>query len=126
MDPIITTAIVAALADLSKDAIKDGYNALKAALKQKFGDKSDLVDAVDKLEKKPDSEGRKAMLQEEIDAAKVSDNPDIIRLAQDLLDKIKEQPGGQQIINQTQTNIVRGVNVGGNFEFKPVQEGGSK
>ncbi len=123
---LITTAILAALADLSKDAIKDGYNALKAALKKKFGSKSDLVDAVDKLEKKPDSEGRKATLQEEVEIAKVNDDPNIIRLAQDLLDKIKEQPGGQQIINQTQTNTVSGVNVGGDFEFKPVQEGGSK
>ena len=126
MDPI-TTAIVAALvSDLSKDAIRDCYGTLKASLKKKFGDQSDLVDAVDKLEKKPDSEGRKAILQEEFDIAKVNDDPDLIRLAQDLLDKIKEQPGGQQIINQTQTNEVSGVNVGGNFEFKPVQEGGSK
>ncbi len=124
MDPI-TTAIVAALANLSKDAIGDCYGTLKAALKKKFGSESDLVDAVDKLENKPDSEGRKATLQEEVEIAKVNDNPDIIRLAQDLLDKIKEQPGGQQIINQTQTNTVSGVTVGGNFEFKPVQEGGS-
>ncbi len=63
MDPI-TTAIVAALAALSKDAIKDSYNALKSALKKKFGSESDLVDAVDKLEKKPDSEGRKSMVQD--------------------------------------------------------------
>ncbi len=125
MDPI-TTAIVAALADLSKDAIKDGYNALKAALKKKFGSESDLVDAVDKLEKKPDSEGRKATLQEEVEIAKVNDDSEISLLAQDLVDKIKDQPGGQQRINQTQTNTVSGVIVGGNFEFKPVQEGGSK
>ncbi len=123
---LITTAIVGALANLSKDAIQDGYGALKTALKKKFGSESDLVDAVDKLEKKPDSEGRKATLQEEVEIAKVNDDPDIIRLAQDLLDKIKEQPGGQQIINQTQTNEVSGVTVGGNFEFKPVQEGVSK
>ena len=125
MDPI-TTAIIAALANLSKDAIKDGYGALKAALKKKFGSDSDLVDAVGALEKKPDSEARKAMLQEEVAIAKVNDNSDISQLAQDLLDKIKEQPEGEQIINQTQTNTVSGVNVGGNFEFKPVQEGGSK
>ena len=36
----ITTAIVAALAGLSKDAIKDSYNALKSALKKKFTRKS--------------------------------------------------------------------------------------
>ncbi len=125
MEPI-TGAIIAALANLSKDAIKDGYGALKVALQKKFGDQSDLVDAVDKLEKKPDSEGRKAILQEEFEIAKVNDDPELIRLAQDLLDKIKEQPGGQQMIDQTQTNTVSGVNVGGNFNFAPVQDGGSK
>jgi hypothetical protein len=122
MDPI-TTAIVAALANLSQDACKDGYVALKDALKKKFGDKSDLVDAVDKLEKKPDSEARKATVQEEVEIAKVNDDPDILKLVQDLLDKIKQQPGGREIINQTQTNTVSGVNVGGDFNFAPVQEG---
>ena len=125
MDPI-TTAIIAALANLSKDAIKDGYNALKAALKKKFGSESDLVDAVEGLEKKPDSKARQAMLQEEVAVVKANKDSDIIRLSQDLLNKIQEQPGGQNIINQTQNNTVSGVNVGGNFEFKPVQEGGSK
>ncbi|MBE9037578.1 hypothetical protein [aff. Roholtiella sp. LEGE 12411] len=120
---IITTAIVAALANLSKEAIKDSYNALKAALKKKFGSESELVDAVDKLEKKPDSEARKAIVQEEVEVAKVNNDPSLLQLAQNLLDKIKEQPEGQEIINQTQTNTVSGVKVGGNFEFKPVQEG---
>ena len=104
MDPI-TIAIVVAQANLSKDVIKDSYDALKADFKKKFGEESDLVDAVDKLEKKPDSEGRKATLQEEVEIAKVNDDPDIIRLAQDLLDKLKEQPGGQQVITQTISNV---------------------
>ena len=123
MDPIITTAIVAALANLSKDVIKDSYGALKAGLKKKFGEESDLIEAVDKLEKKPDSEARKSMVQEEVDIAKANNDPEILKLAQDLLNKIKEQPGGQESINQTQTNMVSDVNVGGNFEFKPVQTG---
>ena len=125
MDPI-TTAIVGALANLSQDAIKDAYGTLKAALKKKFGSESDLVDAVDKLEKKPDSEARKATVREEVEITKLNDDPKIIWLAQDLLDKIKEQPDGRQIINQTQTNEVSSVTVGGDFEFNPVQEGGSK
>ena len=126
MTNTITQAIVDGLANLGQDAIKDGYSALKGVLQKKFGDKSDLVDAVDKLEKKPDSEGRKAILQEEFEIAKVNDDPDVIRLAQDLLDKIKEQPGGQQTINQTQSNTVSGVNIGGNFDFNTVQQGGTK
>lgn len=123
MDPITTAIVTAVGTGLVKDVITDSYNSLKAALKKKFGDKSDLVGAVEQLEKKPDSEARKATVQEEVETAKANDAPDVVKLAQDLLDKIKEQPGGQEIINQTQTNTVSGVNVGGNFEFKPVQEG---
>ncbi|CBN54495.1 MULTISPECIES: hypothetical protein [Kamptonema] len=120
----ITTAIVTGLAiPVAKDAIADAYAALKAALNKKFGAQSDVVNAVEQLEKKPDSEGRKATLQEEVENAKVNDDPEIVKLAQDLLSKLKEQPGGQEIITQTQTNTVSGVTVGGNFEFKPVQEG---
>jgi hypothetical protein len=36
---VITTAIIAALAALSKDAIADSYNALKSALKNKSAKK---------------------------------------------------------------------------------------
>lgn len=122
MDPI-TTAIVAAIAAVSSSAIKDGYSALKGLLKKKFGENSDLVEAVNKLEAKPQSEARKATVQEEVGTAKASDDPEIVRLAQDLLDKIKEQPGGQQIINQIQTNTASGNTVSGDFNFSPVQEG---
>ena len=94
MDPI-TTAIIEALADLSKDAVKHGYNALKSTLKKKFGQDSDLVDAVDKLEKNSYSKGRKATLQEEIEAVNAHQDPEIIRLAQALLDEIQEQSPAQ-------------------------------
>ncbi|WP_449420597.1 hypothetical protein [Phormidium nigroviride] len=123
MDPITTAFVTTLTIPVAKDIITDGYQALKAALKKKFGSESDLVDAIEKLEKKPDSEARKAAVQEEVETAKVNDDPEIVKLAQDLLNQLKEQPGGQDIINQTQTNTVSGVNVGGDFEFKPVQEG---
>jgi hypothetical protein len=127
MDPI-TTAIVAALAkSLSQDVCKDSYVALKDALKKKFGHQSDLVDAVDKLEKNPDSEGRKTILQEEVEISKVNDDPDIRKLVQDLQDlidqinKTKEQ-SRQPIIDQTQTNTISHVDAEGNIIFKPVQD----
>lgn len=102
---IITTAIIAALAGLSKDAINDSYKALKSALKQKFGSKSDVVDAVEGLEKKPDSKGRQTTLQEEIESSQVNEDSEIVQLAQDLLDKVEEQPQGKQIIQQTVSNV---------------------
>ncbi len=104
MDPI-TTAIMAALANLTKDAVKDCYEGLKGKLKKKFGEKSDLVEAVDKLEKKPDSEARKGMLQEEIEAAKAHKDTEIIQLAQVLLDKIKEQSSGQKNIDTRDIDV---------------------
>lgn len=95
MDPI-TTAIIAALANLSQDAIKDSYQALKGACKKKFGETSDLVEAVEKLEKKPDSKGRKGTLQEEIQAVNAHQDPEIIQLTQALLDKIQEESPAQK------------------------------
>ena len=123
MDPITTAIVTAVGTGLAQEVIKDSYQALKAALNKKFGSESDVIDAVEKLEKKPDSEARKAAVQEEFEIAKVNDDPDLLKLAQDLLDKIKKQPGGQEIINQTQTNTASGNSVGGNFHFAPVQEG---
>lgn len=123
MDPIITTAIVTALANLSKEAIKDSYGALKAALQNKFGEKKDLVDAVNKLEEQPDSKARKALLEEEVDKAKVNDDPEILKLAQALLDKIKEQPGGQQVITQTISHVKYAATSGsGNASISSITE----
>ena len=104
MDPI-TTAIVAAIAAVGSNAITDSYLALKALLKKKFGEKSDLVEAVNKLEAKPQSEARKATVQEEVEAVKANDDPEIVQLAQSLLEKLKEYPEGQQVINQTISNV---------------------
>ena len=91
IDPI-TTAFVTALAiPMAKDVIKDGYEALKKALKNKFGEESDVVNAVEQLEKKPDSEGRKAILQEEIENAKIYNDPQMVKLAEELLKQIEPE-----------------------------------
>ena len=118
MDPI-TTAIIAALANLSQDAIKDSYNALKAACKKKFGETSDLAEAVEKLEKKPDSKGRQGTLNEEIEAVNAHQDTEIIDLAQALLEKIKEQSPAQK--NITMGNVTatgEGSAAIGNLEVK--------
>jgi beta-phosphoglucomutase-like phosphatase (HAD superfamily) len=123
MDPITTAFVTALAVPVSKDIITDGYKALKAALKKKFGEGSDVVDAVEKLEKKPDSEARKAAVQEEVATAKVSDDPEIVKLAQDLLSQLKEQPGGQQIINQHINNVKYAATSGsGNASISGITE----
>ena len=103
MEPI-TTAIIAALAKLAEPAVKDAYDGLKTLLINKFGKNSELVEAVEKVEAKPDSLGRQTMLQEEVLVAKVEQDPEILKAAEVLIEQIKAQPGGQQVThNVTQT-----------------------
>jgi len=107
MDPIML-ALTSALGNLGVTAINDAYQALKAALQKKYGVESDLVDAVNKLEKKPESESRKGVLEEEIKATDISDDEEILKLAQALLEQVKSHPGGERTIQQIINQSVKG------------------
>jgi Het-E N-terminal domain len=103
MDPI-TTAIVAALStgaisgltEVTKTAIGDAYGRLKELLSRKFGNDSDVLHAVEQVETKPDSAGRKTTMQEEIAAVKADQDQDVLQAAQALLQLIHALPGGEQ------------------------------
>ena len=102
MDPI-TTAIVTALLDgvasgstkVGQQAISDAYQAFKDLLKKKHEGKQ-LLKAVEDLETKPDSAGRKATLQEEVTAAKADRDPEILEAAQTLVKLLNDSPSGGQ------------------------------
>jgi hypothetical protein len=109
---LIYSAIIAALGKMGEHTIKDGYEALKALIKRKFGQHQDLNEAIQKIEDKPDSPGRQETLKEEINAVKVDQDEEIVKVASALLEKLKSLPGGQQIIQQTVTgdkNIFSGT-----------------
>ena len=109
MDPI-TTAILAALSagaisgltEASKTSIADAYARLKTLLSKKFGSGSDVIHAVNEVEAKPDSAGRKATLQEEIAAVKADQDQEVLHAAQTLLQLLQASPEGAQHI-QTAT-----------------------
>lgn len=92
MDPI-TAAIVAAvsagaiggLTEASKTALTDAYGKLKALLVEKFGQESDVVQAMKQVEAKPTSEARKATLVEEVTAVKADQDSELLQIAQTLL-----------------------------------------
>jgi hypothetical protein len=100
----ITTAILAAIAagatagatDTAKQAIGDAYGALKALLVRTFGGDSDVVEAVDKLEKNPDSAGRKQTVAEELANAKADAAPELVAAAEQLLAKLQALPQGER------------------------------
>ena len=100
MDPL-TTAVLAALTKLTEPAIKDAYEGLKALIVKKFGSKHEVTKAVESLEQKPESTGRRETLQEEATTAKVLDDRDIAAAVNTLLERLGKQPGGQQTVQQT-------------------------
>ncbi len=87
---MIVTAVVAGAVATTKDvaaqAVKDGYGGLKALIIRKFGEDSDVVDAVSGVEKKPDSKGRQETLKEELETAQAGQDAEVVRQAQSLLD----------------------------------------
>jgi|SRR5215213_3213840 len=114
MDPITFTAIVAALSagvatgagKVVETAVVDSYNGLKGALKRRFGNDSDVVEAVYKLEQKPDSEDDKIALQRKMEAARADEDPDIRQAAQQLLEQLQMQPGGEQHIQHAHGSYI--------------------
>lgn len=126
MDPIslIITALCAGALAATKEtagiAVKDAYQGLKTLIKKKLeGDAlgQAMVDA--KPEEIKQAEG---LLKDKISKAGADQDQEIVKVAQDLLEKLKEQPGGQEIINQTQTTTVSGNTVSGNLNVAPVQQ----
>jgi len=96
MDPIntIVAAIVAgsvvATKDVATQAVKDGYATLKTLLVRKFGETSDVADALEKVENRPDSEARQALLKEELESTDANQDVELVQRAQALLDLLKE------------------------------------
>ena len=87
----ITTGATLMLQSALKEATKDAYQAIKRRL-QKRGT-PDLTDAVAKLEAKPDSPDRQAVLAEELEAAGAAQDAELLRLAQALLEQASPSGG---------------------------------
>lgn len=101
MDPV-TTAILAALgtgaAKVAGKAVEDAYSALKGVIKRKFGEESEISQAIKKLEANPESVGRKTTLQEEVASANANKDHEVLEAAEVLLAEIKVQPSGEEYI----------------------------
>lgn len=97
MDPltIIVSAVAAGAAASVKDvvaqAVMDGYASLKALIVRKFGQKADVGNALEGVEKRPDSEARQAVLKEELETAGAGQDAEVIRQAGALLELLKQQ-----------------------------------
>ena len=124
MEPI-TAAIIAALAKLSEAAISDGYQALKALLKRKFGDQSDIAVAAEKLEQDPRSEAWKAVLEEQAKKHEVSRDEDLRKAVDNLLARLGETGVKVEVTVRDQATA-QGVIGAGKVQIKEMSFGGSK
>jgi hypothetical protein len=119
MEPI-TTALLAALGKLAEPAVKDGYEALKKLIAKKLGAQHAVLDAVDSLEQKPESSGRRQTLTEELGSSSLTTDTEVITAARRLLESVAKLPGGETHVQQTVSgnrNIFSGtgdIHIGGN------------
>jgi primosomal replication protein N len=129
MDPVslIVSALVggltAGLTETAKAATKDMYDALKARLIKKAEKNEDAQDAIAKVEKQPESKARQELLKEELGKLSIDDDDELLKLAQSLLDSLKESgdKGGKYKVDvQNSQGIVVGdnANVTQNFGDK--------
>lgn len=101
MDNIISAAIISGLvsgvatdaAKIGKEAVVDAYKALMTALRKKCGSNSDVLEAIEHLKKKPDAKARQAGVTEEIKAAKVHEDHELIAAAEILQAAVDKMQG---------------------------------
>lgn len=119
-DPV-TAAVLAAISamaltggnEVAKRAVGDAYEALKGLLKRKLGG-GEAVEAVEKLEKSPDSAGRKQIVSEELAAAKVDDDAELVAAAEQVMMKVRElEPGQRQHVMQAVGSYIAQADRGG-------------
>lgn len=115
----ITAAVVAALSGLGQTAVKDAYDALKGIIARKFGADSRVSRAVEGLEAQPESEGRKAVLQEEVSTAGVLDDEEVVAAARTLFEQA--EAGGARV--QIHASGERSVAVGGSLHGSTIVTG---
>lgn len=97
-DEIVTTLLRAAsiikkpLEDVAAQGVKDLYAAAKAKLREKFGGNRDAADALEKATEKPESPARKAVLAEEMQETKWTDDLELMHLFQHLAKSLPTDP----------------------------------
>jgi hypothetical protein len=77
----------AGLKDTAEIAIKEGYNALKNLISLKL---PAILPSLVQLEQVPESKARRAVVVEELERVQASDDEEILKLAEELLDRVAE------------------------------------
>ena len=114
MDPVSLALITAlgagvtgSITTATQTTIAASYRALKDRLLTKIGSTHpEVAQALAKLETTPTSQARQAVLVEEVTAAQLPQDLELVKLAQMLLEQIPQAPAGSQIISHVQNSAI--------------------
>ena len=110
---VVSTAIISAISsgvligakDTAKEAVSDAYGELKSLIKAKFG-RGEAVEAIDRLEANPNSDGRKQIVSEELEAVNADGDSTLALSAEGVLELIRALPLGQ-----SHTQFAKGIGI---------------
>jgi hypothetical protein len=91
MEPIslivaaLVAGAVASVKDVAAEAVKDAYQGLKTLIKDRYKKVN-----VETLENNPEDEARQKIIQEDLTAANVTSDPELLEKAQTVLDEVKK------------------------------------
>ncbi len=120
IDPVSAALIAAAVAaatsslnDVSKTAVLDAYEALKAAIHKRFGAEHPVSKAVEAIDAKPTSKGRQETLIEEITDAGADQDKELLTLAEPIHLILEKQAKDNATVQQIISGNYNAVSVSG-------------
>jgi hypothetical protein len=107
MDPITVTLLAALTAGVAggvtkvgSELIVDAYGALKGALKARFGNDSNVAQAVDAMEKEPDFEPNQQALSGRLKQENATNDPELLNLTQKLAEALVAESKGTEVLGK--------------------------
>ena len=115
----VAAGLTGGLTDVGKKVAVDIYEVLKEKIKNKY---DELYLAVNELEKKPNSPGRRDIVIEEVENSKASKDTELSTLAQKLLKEIESTPEGEKHIQVAKGSYIAQADRGGKASVKVKQK----
>ena len=85
--------------------VTEALGKLKSVLRKKSDGGERVEKAVDEVVAEPDSEGQRLVLAERLAASGADGDPEVVAAAQELLEAVKTQPGGEQRVGDAMTAV---------------------
>lgn len=131
MDPAtVATAIMSAIATTAADSLKevgkkavlDSYEALKKAIKTKFGRDNKVSKAIAELEDNPESKGRQMVLAETLEEETADQDPALIHIVKQLIQALAETTAGRQTLQKYNIDAKEAQigGIGDNWQVKTI------